>query len=185
MAPLNPRKGAEGEAPRVSPVASRLEHVERLMLVKGEFDRLPFEMTGDTEAEFALFGAHGRVSDDGTRLVASVDLGFRLSALPAEGIDMPAEFRQEETGRAIIAYVRAGYVITYALKGGGALADEDVDEFCRVNAVHTAWPFWREFLTGCLTRGGLDAVPVPMFNVYGPQPRLLRDVYGPTEPPKV
>lgn len=185
MARRTPRDGAAGEAPRVSPVASCLEHVERLMLVKGEFNRLPFEMTGDTEAEFALFGAHGSVSGDGTRLVASVDLGFRLSALPEEGADIPEDFLQEETGRAIIAYVRAGYLITYALKGGGALADEDVEEFCRVNAVHTAWPFWREFLTGSLARGGLDAVPVPMFNVYGPQPRLLRDVSGPTEPPKV
>jgi len=40
-----------------------------------------------------------------------------------------------------------------------------------VNAIHMVWPFWREFVTGSLSRGGLEAVPVPMFNVYGSRPR--------------
>ena len=40
-----------------------------------------------------------------------------------------------------------------------------------MNAIHMVWPFWREFVTGSLSRGGLEAVPVPMFNVYGSRPR--------------
>jgi hypothetical protein len=177
-------KAAFQETPRVSPVASCLKHVERLMQIKGEFNRLPFESTGDQEVEFAVFGSHGSVADDGSRLVASVDLGFRISALPDVGAEIPAEFLQEQTGRMILAYVRAGYLITYALNGGGNLSDEDVEEFCRVNAVHTAWPFWREFVTSSLSRGGLDSVPVPMFNVYGSQPRAVRYISETTEPPK-
>lgn len=175
---------ASNQPERVSPVASCLKHVERLMQIKGEFNRLPFYASGEQETEFAVFGAHGSVSEDGSRLVASVDLGFRRSAIPADGEEIPAEFIQEKTGRVILAYARAGYLITYALEGGDKLAAADVEEFCRVNAVHTAWPFWREFITSSLSRGGLDSVPVPMFNVYGSQRRPVRYVSGSIESPK-
>ena len=157
--------------PGVSPVASRVRHVERLVQIQSEFNRLPFEVSREPETEFAVFGAHGGVSGDGSHLVASVDLGFRLLMLPEEGADIPAEFLQEKTGRVVVAYVRAAYMVTYAIEDGTQLAPEDIEEFCRVNAIHTAWPFWREFVTGSLSRGGLEAVPVPMFNVYGSRPR--------------
>ena len=52
---------------------------------------------------------------------------------------------------------------------GRDLAATDVDQFCATNAVHTAWPFWREFITSSLLRSGLESVPVPPFTVYGPQ----------------
>lgn len=169
------RRKANGDAvketPNVSPVASRVRHVERLVQIQSEFNRLPFELTREPETEFAVFGAHGGVSGDGSHLVASVDLGFRLLMLPDEGAEIPAEFVQEKTGRVVVAYVRAAYMITYAIEDGRTLAAGDIEEFCRVNAIHTAWPFWREFVTGSLSRGGLEAVPVPMFNVYGSRPR--------------
>jgi len=40
-----------------------------------------------------------------------------------------------------------------------------------VNAIHMVWPFSREVVTGSLSRGGLESVLVPMFNVYGARPR--------------
>lgn len=165
------KTGTDKQPPGVSPVASRVKHVERLVQIQGEFNRLPFEASREPETEFAVFGAHGGISGDGGHLVASVDLGFRLSTLPDDGMEIPAEFRHEKTGRVVVAYVRAAYMITYAIEDGRTLSAEDIDEFCRVNAVHTTWPFWREFVTGSLSRGGLEAVPVPMFNVYGSRPR--------------
>ena len=117
---------------------------------------------------------------DGSHLVASVDLGFRLSALPGEGADIPDELLDEKTGRVVIAYVRAAYMVTYAIESGDTLAATDIEEFCRVNAIHTAWPFWREFITSSLSRGGLEAVPVPMFNVYGSRPKPV--TYVPENP---
>lgn len=166
------------EAAAVSPVAARVRHVESLVQIQSEFNRLPFDATRDPQTEFAVFGAHGGVSGDGGQLVASVDLGFRLSTLPDETAEIPPELRQEETGRVVVAYVRAAYMITYAIEPGPDLPPDDIEEFCRVNAIHTAWPFWREFVTSSLSRGGLEAVPVPMFNVYGSRPKPVTYVAG-------
>lgn len=171
-------KGPKQPATPVSPVAARVKHVESLVQIQSDFNRLPFDATRDPETEFAVFGAHGGISGDGSQLIASVDLGFRLSALPEEGVEIPTELLQENTGRVVVAYVRAAYMITYAIEEGPTLAAADIEEFCQVNAIHTAWPFWREFVTSSLSRGGLEAVPVPMFNVYGSRPKPVRYVAG-------
>ena len=170
--------GPKQQPTAISPVALLVNHVERLTQIQGEFNRLPFDACRDPETEFAVFGAHGGISGDGTHLVASVELGFRLSTLPEEGVEIPAELLEEKSGRIVIAYVRAAYMITYAIEDGRTLAAADIEEFCRVNAIHTAWPFWREFVTSSLSRGGLEAVPVPMFNVYGSRPKPVTYVAG-------
>ena len=68
----------------------------------------------------------------------------------------------------MLAFVHGSYMITDGLNEGGGLSDDDVGEFCDVHGVHTAWPFWREFVTSSLTRSGLEAVPVPPFTIFGP-----------------
>jgi len=151
----------------VSAVASRLENVERVWQVQGEFGRLPVVAQGEPQPEFALLGAVGALTADDKGLVANVDFGFRLTALPEAGQDIAKELVHKETGRVILAYVKASFMITYALRKGPALTDEDVEAFCQVNAVHNAWPFWREFITSALTRSGLHGVPVPPFMIQG------------------
>lgn len=161
----------EGKASPVarqpSPVASRLENVDRVWQVHGEFGRLPAVAAGEQKTEFAVLGTVGKLATDGKGLVANVDLGFRLTALPDPGQDIPKGLVHKETGRVILAYVKASFMITYSLREGPALSDEDVEYFCSVNAVHNAWPFWREFITSALTRSGLHGVPVPPFMIQG------------------
>jgi len=135
--------------------------------VHGEFGRLPVVAKGDQQPEFALLGAVGKLATDGKGLVANVDFGFRLTALPEAGQDIPKELVHPETGRVILAYVKASFMITYSLREGPDLTDDDVKDFCQVNAVHNAWPFWREFITSSLTRSGLHGVPVPPFMIQG------------------
>ena len=91
MARGQPRNGSKKQPPAISPLTSRVKHVERLVQIQSEFNRLPFDATRDPETEFAVFGAHGGISGDGSQLIASVDLGFRLSTLPEEGAEIPAE----------------------------------------------------------------------------------------------
>lgn len=146
-----------------------LRQIESVLQVSGEFNRLPVPIHGEPEAEFAIFQTGGCVTADGSRLVASVELGFRLSGVPQDEADVPEELTDKKTGRIAIAFVRASYMVTYGLDDGRALAAADVEEFCAVNGVHTAWPFWREFITSSLLRSGLESVPVPPFTVYGPQ----------------
>lgn len=153
--------------PPVSAIAKRLENVDHVWLLHGEFGRLPITADGNPQPEFTIFGTTGKLSPDQKGLVANVDLGFRLTAIPEAGQDIPKELLHEETGRVILAYVKASFAITYSLRDGPALTDDDVTAFCSVNAVHNAWSFWREFITSALTRSGLHGVPVPPFMIQG------------------
>jgi hypothetical protein len=154
----------------MSAVANRLENVERVWQVHGEFGRLPVVAQGDPQPEFGLLGAVGELATDGRGLVANVDFGFRLTALPEAGQAIPEELIHRETGRVVLAYVKSSFMITYSLREGPALTEEDVEAFCQVNAVHNAWPFWREFITSALARSGLHGVPVPPFMIQGGAP---------------
>jgi hypothetical protein len=162
-----PGSTAPQEQKPVSAIASRLENVDRVWQVHGEFGRLPVLTQGDPLSEFALLGAVGKLAPDGSGLVANVDFAYRMTALPDPREDLPQELVHKETGRIVLAYVKASFMITYSLRGGPGLTDADVKAFCEVNAVHNAWPFWREFITSALTRAGLNGVPVPPFMIQG------------------
>lgn len=162
-----PGSTAPQEQKPVSAIASRLENVDRVWQVHGEFGRLPVLTKGDPLSEFALLGAVGKLAPDGSGLVVNVDFGYRMTALPDPREDLPQELVHKETGRIVLAYVKATFMITYSLRQGPTLTDADVKTFCDVNAVHNAWPFWREFITSSLTRSGLHGVPVPPFMIQG------------------
>jgi len=159
----------KGQSKSTSPsvIASRLQNVDRVWQLHGEFGRLPIVADGDPTPEFAVVGTAGQLTPDGKGLVANIDLGFRLTAIPEQGQDIPKELAHQETGRVILAYVKASFAITYTLREGPALTDDDVQAFCGINAVHNAWSFWREFITSSLARSGLHGVPVPPFMIHG------------------
>jgi hypothetical protein len=161
---------SQNRMPSVSAIAARLQNIDRVWQLHGEFGRLPIIANGDPQPEFAVLGTVGKLSPDSKGLVANVDLGFRLTATPDPGQDIPNELVHKETGRVILAYVKASFAITYTLRDGPTLTDDDVHEFCSVNAIHNAWPFWREFITSALTRSGLHGVPVPPFMIQGGSP---------------
>ena len=165
--------------PKISPVVGRLMQVEKVWQISGDFHRLPLPTENDLQPEFAIFQTGGAVTEDGGELVASVDLGFRLTASLVDRTGVPDELLDKDTGRVVVAYVRSSYMITYTLDDGRELVRADIDEFCATNAVHTAWPFWREFITSSLLRSGLESVPVPPFTVYGPQKAAV--TYQPDE----
>jgi hypothetical protein len=152
----------------VAAVVGRLRQIEQVWQLQGDFHRLPVSVQGESRAEFAIFRTSGELSDDGTELVAAVELGCRLTAEIEDKAVIPEDFLDKASGRAVIAFVHGSYMITYGLNEGGPLSDDDIGEFCAANGVHTAWPFWREFVTNCLTRSGLEAVPVPPFTIFGP-----------------
>jgi hypothetical protein len=150
----------------VSPVVTRLANVDHIWQLHGEFGRNPIAIDGEPQPEFAVLETGGKLTDQQDELVAHVDLGFRLTAKPAKGEEVPEELVHAETGRIILAYAKASFMITYSLREGPALTDEDVEAFCRVNAIHNAWPFWREFITTALTRSGMLGVPVPPYMIH-------------------
>jgi hypothetical protein len=169
---------SQNRIPPVSAIAARLQNIDRVWQLHGEFGRLPIIADGDPQPEFAVLGTVGKLAADSKGLVANVDLGFRLTATPEPGQDIPNELVHKETGRVILAYVKASFAITYTLRDGPALTDADVHDFCSVNAIHNAWPFWREFITSALTRSGLHGVPVPPFMIQGAGPPPFVTAHG-------
>lgn len=151
----------------VAAVVGRLRQIEQVWQLQGDFHRLPVPVQGESRAEFAIFQTSGELAEDGSELVATIELGCRLTAEVEDKAVIPEEFLDKDSGRAVIAFVHGSYMITYGLNEGGALSDDDIGEFCAVNGVHTAWPFWREFVSSSLTRSGLEAVPVPPFTIFG------------------
>jgi hypothetical protein len=176
-----PRDSAK--PPTVSPVVQRLANVDHIWQLHGEFGRNPVAIEGEPQPEFAVFETGGKLSEQQDELIAEVELGFRLMAKPAKGDLLPRELIQSETGRIILAYAKASFMITYGLREGPALADEDVEAFCSVNAIHNAWPFWREFITTALTRSGMLGVPVPPYMIPRPSTPVLNKP-APTKPAK-
>jgi len=153
--------------PKVSPVVGKLRQIEHVWQLEGDFHRLPLPVEQQPDAEFAIFRTGGALNDEGTQIVASVELGCRLTVAVADQATVPEEFLDKASGRVVVAFVRSSYMITYGLDDGSGLSPDDVADFCATNGVHTAWPFWREFVTSSLTRSGLGAVPVPPFTIYG------------------
>ncbi len=153
---------------KVSPIVGKLRRIEQVWQLQGDFHRLPIPVQGESRAEFAIFQTSGELAEDGSELVATVELGCRLTAAVEDTAEIPEEFLDKDDGRAVIAFVRGSYMITYGLNEGGSFSDDEIDEFCAMNGVHTAWPFWREFVTNSLMRSGLEAVPVPPFTIFGP-----------------
>lgn len=159
----------------VAAVVDRLRQIEQVWQLQGDFHRLPVSVQGESRAEFAIFRTSGELSDDGTELVATVELGCRLTAEIEDKGVIPEDFLDKASGRAVIAFVHGSYMITHGLNEGSGLSEDDVEEFCAVNGVHTAWPFWREFVTSSLTRSGLEAVPVPPYTIFGrPEQSITR-----------
>ena len=149
-----------------SAVLARLRDITNVWQIAGEFNRLPVITEPGIETEFRVLATNGHLVEDSS-IVAEVHLLFRLIGSPTPGQDIPRNFLHPKTGKVIVAYVQATYMITYTLGEGEPLTDDDVQGFCRVNAVHTAWPFWREFITSSIARTGLHNVPVPPVIVHG------------------
>jgi hypothetical protein len=90
----------------------------------------------------------------------SVRVRFSLKAHgPGEG-DSGSEFFQ----------ISAIYQLTYSSASSLAdVAGEKLKSFAGTNAVHNAWPYWRELLQNTMSRMDLPAFTVPLLKVRTPR----------------
>lgn len=98
------------------------------------------------------------VMHDQTQVVARV--AFRLKAH-----DDPSDFDNERFERGVL--IEAVYQLAYDFKPmrNKKYGEQYFQAFAEYNAVHNAWPFWREFVHGMLGRMGLPAVVMPSFKL--------------------
>ena len=133
-------------------VAKRIQ-IESVELLGAHFQRpddgaLPEASSSETVPEIGIDVAWS-VSEDGALLGCVLTLG---TFFDGEGpYDLVARFR-----------------LLYAVEPGEPLDEADLEQFVHWNAVFTAWPYWREYLSSTLDRAQLPAFAVPVLPVPRP-----------------
>lgn len=61
--------------------------------------------------------------------------------------------------------IEATFILRYSLTDATDLSSRDFAAFGRINGVHNAWPYWREFVQSTTVRMGLSALTAPLFRV--------------------
>jgi hypothetical protein len=69
---------------------------------------------------------------------------------------------QPEEGEKEVASLESEYILTYSLKGREQVTTEDLEQFCHINAIYNAWPYWREFLQNMSNRMELPTLTLPL-----------------------
>lgn len=92
------------------------------------------------------------VTEDQTIRVfrAYVELGTRIVKHPFEAGQEPEPVFQ----------IEATYLVEFELTGD--VEEVALNEFARYNAVHNAWPFWRQFVFSTANQAGLPCPEIPL-----------------------
>ncbi len=85
------------------------------------------------------------------QLQVLVELGIRISADAPEGVEAP-----------IYVQIEAEFVVVYEVIG--EIEDSAISLFANFNAVHNAWPFWRQHVFDLVQRARLPQIEVPLFS---------------------
>lgn len=59
----------------------------------------------------------------------------------------------------------AMYVLNYKMPSLDGITEENIKAFGAYNAVHNAWPYWREFVQSSSNRLGITTITPPVFRV--------------------
>jgi len=94
----------------------------------------------------------GENSDSKRLLQVCVSLGLRV--VPRAGED-------GEAGMEPLFVIEADFVVEYEMVGD--LSEEAIKAFAQFNAVHNAWPFWRQHVFSVVEKGRLPRLDVPLY----------------------
>lgn len=144
----------KAETHKLIEAATKALSLSDVILFNARFER-PSPPTGELTQE-QKSGVRYSVLDaeiDGEQnkiLQSIVDLGVRLVA--------PAEKEDDDGAEALV--VEARFVVNFLITG--SISDAAVEAFARFNAVHVAWPFWRQHVFDVCQRGHLPILEVPL-----------------------
>jgi hypothetical protein len=98
-----------------------------------------------------------RVTDSGSinLLQVSVNLGLRL----VESLDSSSETSEED--EKIVYTIEVALITEFELMDT-SFSEEDVEQFAERNAVHVAWPFWRQHVFSTLQSASLPVLQIPL-----------------------
>ena len=64
--------------------------------------------------------------------------------------------------------IEGEYIITYTLRDKDPLTKDDLENFCKMNAIYNAWPYWREFVQNITNRMELPTLTIPLLKFRQP-----------------
>ena len=132
----------------------------------------PSPFPEDPQAEVEQLGRNGvrLVRDqicegdgaDATEIVQFyVLLGLRLAAQAEE--QSPGKEPKDGAEPPIFLEIEAEYLVEYQITNT-EVSEDALKAFAQFNAVHNAWPFWRQHIFDLRQRGGLPKIEVPLFS---------------------
>lgn len=134
----------------LSKVVTRVD-LTSIHLMKSSFwrsmDALNYERVG---LEISTSGVLLEVRDD-CILAKAV---FSLSGSPS--VSGETKERNE------VVSITAEYILMYALTKKPMPTEKELQNFCDINAVYNAWPYWREFVHSTMDRMGLPTMTMPL-----------------------
>lgn len=97
------------------------------------------------------YGIADAAEGEGKELQVLVQLGTRVL------------FSDEPNGDGAVQFeIEADFLVRYQMTG--ELDESALDVFANFNAVHNAWPFWRQHVFDIVQRGRLPHLDVPLFS---------------------
>jgi hypothetical protein len=129
------------------PVSERVQ-IEEVCVLKAAYSRSP---------EFSSLPVNINVAIDvSTKLTDAKDRVFVKADFTLQGT-----FGGEETQEPPVK-ITASFLVRYRLRSAEELEDANFDAFGKINGVHNAWPFWREFVQSSMWRLGLPSLTIPV-----------------------
>ncbi len=58
--------------------------------------------------------------------------------------------------------IDADFMLDYSIKESSPITDEGAAAFGRINGIHNAWPYWREYVQSTSMRVGLPPIALPL-----------------------
>lgn len=65
--------------------------------------------------------------------------------------------------------IGAEYILEYSLPEKTGLTKEELENFCDINAVYNAWPYWRELVQSLSNKMGLPPITLPLLKFRQPK----------------
>nr|WP_312131330.1 hypothetical protein [Stenotrophomonas pavanii] len=135
-------------------VASRVE-IESVSIRQCSF-RANFEI-GHLPAELALSQKYSascdasRLAEDGA-VIVTVSFAFTANE-PSVDDSIGEEAMQ----------IEADFALVYRVRAEDEIPRHCLAHFADVNGPYNAWPYWRELVSSCTGRVGLNSITVPVF----------------------
>lgn len=145
---------------QIGRAANQLQ-IEDVVLHRSRFDR-----NGESKSAFAGNARVQHKTGVGFATVPPTEAGGadKLHVLVAFGVRLvpeSAEGDADDALESVLCLIEADFLVIFRLTG-------EVDEPCLKafsdhNAVHNAWPFWRQHVFDVTSRARLPTIPIPLY----------------------